>query len=167
LGIALLGVDAPGGLGETIMTELLAPERLARIQRCDDCHNLLIWRITAVLADSDGYQNDLLAAIRSALRAIPSDPDVASDVATTIAGVLAHRVSLRQLLDELREWLTYLGTSEDIPLAAVRGALGMLLHWWPALPSGSRETVRTALDTLANVPRFQMLWELVRLRHDD
>jgi len=163
MGMALLGIDAPGGLGETVMTELLAPERLARIQRCGGCHNLLIWRISAVLADSDGYQNDLLAAIRSALRAIPSDPDVASDVAATIMGVLAHRASVRQLLDELRDWLTYLGSSEAVPLAAVRAALGMLLHWWPELPARSRDAVRPALDAFAGMPRFQGLWELRRL----
>jgi len=167
MGMALLGVDAPGGLGEAVMTELLAPQRLARIQRCGGCHNLLIGRISAVLADSDGYQNDLLAAIRSTLRAIPPEPDVASDVAATIMGVLAHSASVRQLLDELRDWLTYLGTSEVVPLAAVRAALGMLLHWWPHLPSRSRDALRPALDALAEVPRVQELWELRRLRARD
>jgi hypothetical protein len=168
MGMALLGVEVPGGLGEAVMTELLALDRLGRIQRCGGCYNLLIWRISAVLANSNGYQNDLLAAIRSALRAIPSAPDVASDVAATIMGVLAHRASVQQqLLNELRDWLTYLGTSEAVPLTAVRAALGMLLHWWPELPSRSRDAVRQVLDEFAGMPRFQGLWELKRLRERD
>ena len=146
------------------MTELLAPEQLARIQRCGDCHNLLVWRISGVLAASDGYRGDLLTAIRSALRAIPQNPVVASDVAATIAGMFARRATMGQLLDELRNWLIYLGTNEEIPLPAVRTALGKLLYWWSELPRHSRNTLRPALDALSNMPDVKPLWELRRLR---
>ena len=167
IGMVMLGIDEPGGEGEVLAQHLLAIAQLTRIQRCGICYNTLIWHLTAVLADTAGYQDTLIAAIHSALRIIPADAEIAKAVVSIVTGMLAHRVSVQQMIDELRDWLMYLGTNEEIPLSAVRAALVILLHWWPELLPSSRSILRESLDALANVPRFPPLWELVRLRERD
>ncbi len=154
----------PGAYGS--VEAILSPAALESIGRFPVAYRELVLRLIELLATASGLPPSLATRAREVAFGVPDSHGDVAELIEQQAKVLALALAYGAVIDDVRTWISELGSRSDIELAAVRKGLLPVLDLWHVFSEGAREAVGCVLLALAEIPRYSQLWELRRIRRE-